>query len=34
MAISRDKKNELVAEFTELLTNAKTTAFEIGRAHV
>lgn len=27
MAISRDKKNELVAEFTELLTNAKTTAF-------
>ncbi len=27
MAISRDKKNELVAELTELLTNAKTTAF-------
>lgn len=27
MAISRDKKNELVAEFTELLTHAKTTAF-------
>ena len=27
MAISRDKKNELVAEFTELLSNAKTTAF-------
>ncbi len=27
MAISRDKKNELVAEFTELLTNAKTTAY-------
>ncbi len=27
MAISRDKKNELVAEFTELLTNAKTAAF-------
>lgn len=27
MAISRDKKNELVAEFTELLTSAKTTAF-------
>lgn len=27
MAISRDKKNELVAEFTELLTDAKTTAF-------
>lgn len=27
MAISRDKKNELVAEFTELLTNAKTTVF-------
>lgn len=27
MAISRDKKNELVAEFTELLTNAKTTTF-------
>ncbi len=27
MAISRDKKNELVAEFTELLGNAKTTAF-------
>ena len=27
MAISRNKKNELVAEFTELLTHAKTTAF-------
>ena len=27
MAISRDKKNELVAELTELLTTAKTTAF-------
>jgi len=27
MAISRDKKNELVAEFTELLTHAKTTTF-------
>lgn len=27
MAISRDKKNELVAELTDLLTNAKTTAF-------
>lgn len=27
MAISRDKKNELVAEFTELLSSAKTTAF-------
>lgn len=27
MAISRDKKNELVAELTELLANAKTTAF-------
>lgn len=27
MAISRDKKNELVAEFTELLTNAKITTF-------
>lgn len=27
MAISRDKKTELVAELTELLTNAKTTAF-------
>ncbi len=27
MAISRDKKNELVAELTELLTSAKTTAF-------
>lgn len=27
MAISRDKKNELVAELTELLTGAKTTAF-------
>lgn len=27
MAISRDKKNELVAEFTELLANAKTTVF-------
>lgn len=27
MAISRDKKNELVAELTELLSDAKTTAF-------
>ena len=27
MAISRDKKNELVAELTELLSTAKTTAF-------
>jgi large subunit ribosomal protein L10 len=27
MAISRDKKNELVAELTDLLTSAKTTAF-------
>lgn len=27
MAISRDKKNELVAELTELLSSAKTTAF-------
>ncbi len=27
MAISRDKKNELVAEFTELLSGAKTTVF-------
>ena len=27
MAISRDKKNELVAELTELLSGAKTTAF-------
>ena len=27
MAISRDKKNELVAELTELLSAAKTTAF-------
>tara|TARA_B100000686_G_scaffold222511_1_gene229697 strand:- start:547 stop:1176 length:630 start_codon:yes stop_codon:yes gene_type:complete len=27
MAISRDKKNELVAELTQLLTDAKTTVF-------
>ncbi len=27
MAISRDKKNELVAELTELLSSAKTTVF-------
>lgn len=27
MAISRDKKNELVADLTELLTNAKTTVY-------
>lgn len=27
MAISRDKKNELVAELTELLQNAKTTVY-------
>lgn len=27
MAINRDKKNQLVAEFTELLTSAKTTVF-------
>lgn len=27
MAISRDKKNELVAELTQLLTDAKTAAF-------
>jgi large subunit ribosomal protein L10 len=27
MAISRDKKNELVAELTDLLSSAKTTAF-------
>lgn len=27
MAISRDKKNELVAELTELLSSAKTTAY-------
>ena len=27
MAISKDKKNELVADLTELLTNAKTTVF-------
>ena len=27
MAISKDKKNELVADLTELLTNAKTTVY-------
>ena len=27
MAISKDKKNELVADLTELLSNAKTTVY-------